>query len=252
MTVDEQQMSLVEHLTELRTRLIRALLGVAVGIGASLFYAPQIFTLIRKPIQPFLGKDGGLVFTGPMDSFLAHIKVGVLSGIILTCPFWLYQIWMFVSPGLYKNERKYAAAFISAGSLLFLAGVMFVYYFVYPTAFEYLLSFGSDLKPMITIDAYLGFFVMTTLMFGIAFELPLALVLLAMMGIIDAAFLRKQRRYAIVVLALAAAILTPPDVISMSMLLVPLVLFYEASIWIIQIVVRKREQQTSLVPHGEN
>lgn len=213
-----------------------------VGAGLCIYFSEHLFALIRRPILPFLGDKGGLVYTGIMDEFMAHIKVGITGGIVLTCPFWLYHVWQFVSPGLYKKERKYAVGFIFSGTALFLLGVCFVYFFVYPAAFEYLLSVGGGVdKPMITVDEYLGFFVMTTLMFGVAFELPVVLVILAMMGIIDADFLKKQRRYAIVVLAFIAAILTPPDVISMCMMLVPMIVLYESSIWVIQFLVKKRE-----------
>lgn len=233
------EMSLVEHLTELRYRLVRSLQGIVVGAAVGMYYAEFLMGVIRRPILPYLS-GGGLVFTGVMDKFMAHLKVGALSGVILTCPYWLYHLWKFISPGLYKNERRYAVSFIVAGSVLFAIGVSFVYFFVYPMAFEYLLGFGGDIdKPMITIDEYLGFFVLTTLLFGVSFELPLVLVVLAMLGIIDAAFLKRNRRYAIVLLAVVAAILTPPDVISMTMMLVPLYVLYEASIWVIQFMVRK-------------
>ena len=230
-------MSLVEHLTDLRYRLVKCLQGIFIGMALSLYFSDKLMAIIRKPILPFLGEGGGLVFTGVMDKFMAHLKVGALMGLILSCPYWLYHVWKFISPGLYKNERKYAAGFIIAGTILFLLGVAFVYFFVYPTAFEYLLTFGGDAdKPMITINDYLGFFAMTTIMFGVSFELPLILVILALMGVIDEAFLRRNRRYAFVVLAFVAAILTPPDVISMGMMLIPLYILYESSIIVIRIL----------------
>lgn len=233
------QMTLVDHLTELRYRLVKAVQGIVVGAAICIYFADHLMEIIRRPILPFLGSTGGLVFSGVMDKFLAHLKVGLLGGIILTCPYWLYHLWKFISPGLYQNERRYALGFIISGSILFVVGVSFVYFFVYPTAFEYLLSFGGDIdKPMITLDSYLGFFTMTTLAFGVAFELPVLLVVLGMMGIIDVAFLKRQRRYAVVALALIAAILTPPDVISMSMMLVPLCILYESSIWILYFIKR--------------
>lgn len=233
-------MSLVEHLTELRYRLVKALQGIVIGSGIGIYYADHLMAIIRKPILPFLGPGGGLVFTGVMDKFMTHLKVGALSGVMLTCPYWLYHLWQFISPGLYKNERRYALGFIFSGTVLFALGVSFVYFFVYPVAFEYLLGFGGDVdKPMITINEYLGFFVMMTLLFGLSFELPLVLVVLALLGIIDATFLREQRRYAIVILAVVAAILTPPDVISMAMMLVPLYLLYEISIWVIRFLIPK-------------
>ncbi len=251
MSLDDANMTLVDHLTDLRYRLLMIALGLVVGSGACLYFSTELFALIRQPILPFLGDTGGLVFTGVMDKFLAHLKIGFLGGLILTCPYWLYHVWQFISPGLYKNERIYALGFIFAGTVLFLAGVCFVYFFVYPAAFEYLLNFGGDIdKPMITIGDYLGFFALTTIMFGVSFELPVVLVILAMMGIIDAPFLKRNRRFAVVALAFVAAILTPPDVVSMMMMLVPMCLLYEASIWIIQLIVRKGEQGSALVQKG--
>lgn len=240
MSQTDQPMNLTDHLTELRYRIIKALQGIIIGMGISLYYSEYLFTIIRKPILPFLSQDG-LVFTGIMDKFMAHIKVGLLGGLILTCPYWLYHLWKFISPGLYTNERRYAAGFIIAGSILFMTGVSFVYFFVYPTAFEFLLSVGGDVdKPMITIGDYLSFFAMTTIMFGVSFELPVVLVVLALMGIVDVEFLRRQRRYAIVLMALIAAILTPPDVVSMLMMLIPLTFLYESSIIVIRFLIPQR------------
>jgi sec-independent protein translocase protein TatC len=240
-----QEQGLIEHLSELRTRLIYAVLGIAVGMAICWNFSTEIMKLIRHPIEPYL-PQGGLIFTGVMDKFMAHIKVALLGGVILSCPFWIFQLWKFVAPGLFESERKYAGAFIFTGSFLFLVGVSFVYFFVYPVAFEFLMGFGGDAdKPMISIAEYLSFFMMTTLMFGLAFEMPLILVLLALMGLIDAPFLRKHRRYAVVVMAFFAAILTPPDVISMTMMLIPLMFLYESAIIAIVVIVRKREKLAS-------
>ena len=238
MNQPDQHMTLVEHLTDLRYRLVKALQGIAIGAAICTYFSEPILDVIRQPVVKFL-PTGGLVFTGVMDKFLAHLKVGVLSGLVLTCPYWLYHVWKFISPGLYKNERRYAAGFIVTGTLLFLLGVCFVYFLVYPAAFEFLFSIGGNVdKPMITINEYLGFFMMTTVMFGFAFELPVILVLLAMIGIIDGNFLKKNRRYAIVVLAALSAILTPPDAVSMVMMLVPLCLLYESSVWLIHFLIK--------------
>jgi sec-independent protein translocase protein TatC len=236
---EDNAMSLVEHLTDLRYRVIKCLQGLFIGIGIGIYFSEPLLALIRKPILPYLN-NGGLVFTGVMDKFLAHLKVGALGGVILTCPYWLYHVWKFISPGLYKHERRFAAGFIVFGTLLFLLGVCFVYFFVYPAAFKYLLTIGGDIdKPMITIDEYLGFFTVTTMMFGISFELPIVLMVFAMMGLIDSMFLRKQRRYAVVILSIIAAVLTPPDLLSMVMMLVPLLILYESSIWLIHFLVKK-------------
>lgn len=231
--------SLIEHLEELRKRLIRAFLAVFVGMGIAWSQTDHIMDWIRQPIAPYL-PEGGLIFTGVMDKFMAHIKVAALSGVILSCPFWIYQLWKFVAPGLYKHERRYAMSFIAFGSILFLSGVAFVYFLVYPAAFHFLMTFGGGTdKPMISIAEYLSFFTMTTMMFGLAFELPLILTLMAMLGVIDSAFLKAKRRYAVVLLAVISAILTPPDLISMLMMLVPMVCLYESAIWIVHFFVER-------------
>jgi sec-independent protein translocase protein TatC len=238
---EEQQMTLVEHLRELRHRLIMALLGIAVGMGLCIWQSELLLDIVRRPILPHLA-SGGLVFTGVMDKFIAHLKVGALGGLILSCPWWLFHAWKFISPGLYKNERRFAAGFIVTGTTLFLCGVCFVYFLVYPAAFEYLMNIGGSVdKPMITINEYLGFFCTTTILFGLSFELPLVLVILALMGLIDAPFLKRQRRFAVPIMALVAAVITPPDMVSMLMMLVPMCFLYEASIWVIQYLLPKRE-----------
>jgi sec-independent protein translocase protein TatC len=237
-----EEQTLIDHLTELRKRLIWAVGAMLLGMCICWAFSEQLMDVMRHPIAPYL-PEGGLIFTGVMDKFMAHIKVAAFGGVILSCPLWIYQIWKFVSPGLYENERKYAGAFIGCGSLLFLVGVCFVYFFVYPMAFSFLMSFGGNQdKPMISINEYLSFFTTTTLMFGLAFEMPLFLVVLALIGLIDADFLKKNRRYAIVIIAVASAILTPPDVVSMAMMMGPMLFLYESAIWAIVLLVRKREQ----------
>jgi sec-independent protein translocase protein TatC len=242
-TSGDEQMSLIEHLTELRYRLIRAGQGIAVGVGICVYYSENILTVIRQPILKYLGPNGGLVFTGVMDKFMAHLKVGVLGGFIITCPYWLFHLWKFISPGLYKNERRYISGFIISGTLLFACGVSFVYFLVYPAAFEYLLTIGGTVdKPMITIQEYLSFFMITTLMFGLSFELPVVLMVLAMIGLVDSHFLKSKRRYAFLILAVLAAVITPPDGLSMVMMLVPLYALYEISIWLIHFLITKPKE----------
>lgn len=239
MSTDEQQ-SLVDHLGELRDRIIKALYGIVITTAICWLFHEQIFNVVRAPIAPYLNPAlGGLVFTNPIDAFMAHIKVAVLGGLILSCPFWVYQLWMFVAPGLYTHEKKYTVMFITSGTGLFATGVAFVYFLVLPQAFKFLLTFGGQDKPMITIGEYLSFFITTTLVFGAAFELPLILTLLGMIGLIDQNFLKKNRRYAIVVLAVLCAIITPPDMLSMLMLMVPMFALYEVSIILVGIFGKK-------------
>jgi sec-independent protein translocase protein TatC len=240
--------TLIDHLEELRIRLIWIFLGIFIGMALAWSQTEVIMNWIREPIAPYLSQ-GGLIFTGVMDKFMAHIKIAIMSGVILSCPFWIYQLWKFIAPGLYKHERRYAMFFIFLGTALFLSGVAFVYLFVFPSAFKFLMTFGGGTdKPMISIGEYLSFFVTTTMMFGIAFELPLILTLLAMLDVIDSNFLKRKRRYAVVLLAVVSAILTPPDLISMVMMLVPLLLLYESSIWIIHFLVEKPRARRELEP----
>lgn len=229
---EDQEMTLIEHLTELRTRLIYALIFILLGFFASWGFSEYLMEIIRRPIAPFLpASGGGLIFTAPMDKFLAHLKLSILSGVILTTPLWLYQVWKFIAPGLYQHERKYAITFVTFGSFLFLLGVSFVYFIVYPLAFDFLMNFGGSTdQPMITIKDYLSFFMTTTLVFGAAFEMPLILTVLGMVGIIDAKFLKEKRRYAIVILAALSAVFTPPDMISMILMLIPMLGLYEISV----------------------
>ena len=233
---DFESQSFFEHLNELRVMIVRILWILVIGFGAALYFKEEIFNLIRLPIAPYL-PNNGLVFTGPVDKFVAYIKVCFLASAIATCPFWLYQVWLFIAPGLYKHEKKLGVYFIFFGTLLFAAGTLLVYKLIFPMAFKYLLTFGGTVDtPMITISEYLEFFIMTTLVFGLAFEMPLILVVLGMMGIIDDVFLKAQRRMAIMAMAVLSAIVTPPDALSMVSLLAPLILLYELSIILVKIL----------------
>lgn len=240
----------VHHLQELRKRLMYSLGFIAVAFGICWNFSTELFDIIRKPIAPFLDTaSGGLVFTGVMDKFMAHLKVSFMAAIILSCPFWLYHAWKFIAPGLYSHEKKYGASFILAGSFLFISGVLFVYYFVYPTTFDFLMNFGGTTdKPLITIADYVSFFILTTLMFGLVFELPLVIVMLGILGIVDAKFLREKRRYAVVLLAVLAAIATPtPDMLSMAIMLMPLVGLYEVSIFFVDWFGKKQKIESDSI-----
>jgi len=239
--------SFIEHLVDLRRCIIRSAWIIILGFAVCVYFSDKIFDIIRAPIMPYL-PEGGLVFTAPIDKFTSYLKVSFMAGAIITCPGWLYQVWLFVAPGLYKKEKKMATYFIFFGSLLFVIGVLFVYKIVYPMAFKYLLTFGSTVdKPMITITEYLSFFITTTLIFGLAFEMPLILAILATMGVVDDSMLRSKRRVAYMIIAVLAAVITPPDAISMLSMLGPMILLYEISILIVSRIVKSKaaSQQAS-------
>ncbi len=242
MSLGANDLTLTEHLRELRTRLLWSCLGIFIGTCVCYVYREIIFDVLREPIQKYL-PSGGLVFTAPTDKFMAVLKVSFFGGVALSAPWWLYQLWKFIGPGLYQNERKYTIGFIFSGTVLFAVGVSFAYFLAVPAAFEFLMTFGGDVdKPMITISSYLSFFMTFLLMFGFAFELPLVIVILGMLGVVSQSFLREKRRYIIVGLAIVSAIVTPPDVMSMILMLVPLYVLFEISILIVGFFEQKKQQ----------
>jgi sec-independent protein translocase protein TatC len=235
-------MTLVDHLAELRTRIVRSAWAIAATTLLCWAFSDFIVDAVTQPIRPYV-PGGKLVFLHPVDMFVAHIKISFVSGLILACPIWFLQLWKFVAPGLHPHERRYSAGFILAGVVLFLTGTAFAYFLVIPGALKFLLTFGNSIgQPLISVADYMSFFTTMLLVFGASFELPLIIVILGLLGVVDQRFLREKRRYAIVILSILAAIITPPDVLSMLMLLIPLVGLYEASILILGVMTRRRSE----------
>ena len=236
----EGNMTLIAHIRELRTRLYRAAVCIFLGVCLCWGFSDKIFDFIRAPAVKFL-PGGGLFFTAPLDKFMAHLNLSIVVGLIISAPFWLYQLWKFISPALYKNEKKVISGFVFFGTVQFLMGVAFCYYVVLPGAIEFLFNFGGDIdKPMITIKEYIGFFTQMAVMFGLTFEIPVVLTFLGYLGIISQKFLIEYRRYSIVINAVIAAIAAPPDTYSMILLMVPLVIMYEISIISVGIFEKKK------------
>ena len=223
---------LKDHFTQLRQCLIKSLLAIALTFVVCWFFSPHIMNIIRQPVKPFLkNTGGGLIFTAPLDQFLAHLQVSLTAALFLSSPYWLIQVWRFVAPGLYLKERKWFLRVWFLGFLLFCLGALFAVWVVFPLVFRLMTPFGGGPdQAFITLKNYLSFFNRSVLIFGLIFQMPLVLLTLCQTGVLSPLILRKYRKQAVVVLAVLSALITPPDLLSQILLLAPLVGLYELSI----------------------
>jgi sec-independent protein translocase protein TatC len=214
-----------------------------VGVGFVLCYAfaDSIFNVLASPLIKVMPAGGSLIFTSVAEAFFTYMKVAFIAGLILTSPFVLYQVWAFVAPGLYQKEKKYVVPFVLGGSLFFALGVLFGYFIAIPIGFKFLLSYATDfIKPMPSMKEYLSFSIKFLLAFGLVFEFPVVLVLLARIGVIDAKMLARRRKYAILLIFIFAAAVTPsPDLVSQVLMALPLIGLYELSILLSKIFGKK-------------
>ncbi len=245
MTTDEARMSFIEHLEELRKRLLRAVLAIVVGFGVCFVFKERLFDIIAGPVIKLLPQGSTLVFTGLPDPFFMYLKTAFVAGVFLVLPFVIYQMWLFVRPGLYERERKLAFPFIFFGVLLFYTGGAFAYFLVFPAAFKFFLGFQTEaLKPMLSIRDYVSLVMILMLAFGAVFETPIVIVLLGLLGVVHSDMLRKGRRYFIVLAFIIGAILTPtPDIVNQSLMAIPMLLFYEVGILILSVFEKKRARE---------
>jgi sec-independent protein translocase protein TatC len=228
---DTGEMSFFDHLAELRWRLIKSALALALGALVCWPFAAGILEFLLRPVLDFLPAGQGLIYTGLPDAFVVTLKISLWAGALLTSPLWLYQLWAFVAPGLRAGEKKRVPFLALLAVLLLLAGVAFAYYLAFPLTFKFFLTFSSEaLQPFLAVDRYLALAMGLIAAFALAFQLPLILMFLGHLNLITAGFLRRQRRYAILAIFIAAAILTPPDAISQCLLAAALMLLYELSI----------------------
>ena len=241
-TNEEERMSLTSHLEELKTRLIRVLIAVGIGFGVCYLFKEWSFRVITKPLVDAMPAQSTLIFTGLPEAFFIHMKIAFFASLLITAPYILFEIWQFVSPGLYRDEKKYVFPFVLFSTILFGGGVLFGYFIALPPAFAFFVSFSTDaLKPMISFREYLDLTLKFLLAFGLSFEMPVFIFFLAKLGVVNAKMLSKQRRYAILIIFIAAAILTPsPDVLSQILMAVPLMFLYEASIFVAKFARREK------------
>ncbi len=237
----DDKLPLTTHLEELRKRLVRVLIALAVGFSLCYYLKEWLFDVVTRPLVAVLPKNSFMIFTSLPEAFFTYMKVAFFSSLILTSPYILYEIWKFVSPGLYPREKKYVAPFVFFSTLLFAGGVTFGYFIALPPAFKFFVSFSTDfLKPMVSMREYLTLALKFLLAFGLCFELPVFVFFLARIGLVNARMLSSQRRYAILVIFIVAALLTPsPDVVSQVLMALPLMILYEISIVVARFAGRK-------------
>jgi sec-independent protein translocase protein TatC len=239
-------MSLRDHLNELRKRIFRAFCWAIVGFIACYPFAQDLFGLLMAPLTQALPSGGRLIYTSPPEAFFTYMKVSFIAGLFLTSPLIFYQIWAFVAPGLYREEKIYILPIAFFSSLFFICGGLFCYFVAFPVAFEFFMSYSTDtIVAMPGLNETLSFVLHLLLAFGLVFELPLFSFFLSRLGIVTADMMRKARRYAILANFIVAAILTPPDVASQLLMACPLLLLYEFSIAVAAVFGRKKKPQDS-------
>ncbi|GAB3346015.1 twin-arginine translocase subunit TatC [Lysobacter tyrosinilyticus] len=238
----QTQSRLIDHLIELRARLLRAVTGLVIVFVAFLPFANKLYAWLAKPLLAKLPAGGHLIATGVASPFFAPVKLAFFAALFVSVPWLLYQAWAFVAPGLYKREKKLALPLLVSAVSLFYAGCAFAYFLVLPTVFGFLTRVTPEGVSMMTdIQAYLDFVLVIFLAFGASFELPVALVILALLGWVTPQQLRESRGYAVVGVFIIAAIITPPDVVSQLLLAIPMCVLYELGILAAAWVAPKRD-----------
>jgi len=228
---EDDKLPFTSHLEELRSRLIRCFIAIAVGFAIAYLFKEKLFDILTRPLIQVMDQGDTLIFTGIPEAFFTYLKVSLLAGILLAIPVIMYEFWMFVAPGLYQKERRIMLPIVLISSVFFVGGALFGYFIVFPYGFDFLLGFATEnLRPLPSMKEYLSFSAKLLLAFGFVFELPLVLTFLARLGLVTVPFLKKNRKYALLLFFVGSALLTPPDVVTQIMMSVPLMILYEISI----------------------
>lgn len=248
------KMSFFDHLVDLRKRLINSAIAIGIGAMVGVTIAERVIGFIARPMQEALRKAhqaDKLIYTSPAGMINLIISGGLYIGLALAAPYVLYQVWLFVAPGLYKHERKAGATFIFASIFLFIAGVSFGYFVMLPYVLTFLTSFQGPFQPLISINEYIDFILIVLLGLGVIFELPVLVFFLALFGVVTPQFLWKNVRYAILIIAIIAAIVTPtPDALTMLIFMAPMLGLYFVSIGVAAFVVRNKKKNEALASRG--
>ncbi|TAK54097.1 MAG: twin-arginine translocase subunit TatC [Bacteroidetes bacterium] len=245
---DEKEMTFLDHLEELRWRIVKALMGVVVGVAVAGYFADWL--VIEVVLRPgkLTNPPLELINTIPYGQITFYMMVVIVSGLIMSMPWLLYQIWKFIQPGLMPKEQKYISSIVFFTSLCFMTGVAFAYFIMMPYMLQFFATFGTtDIRNMISVNEYMSFVLQLVLISGLIFELPMVAYFLARLGILTPAFMRHYRKHAVVAILILAAVVTPTtDPVTMSVFSFPILILYELSIWIAGIAVRKRNASQSI------
>ena len=240
--MEEGQETFLSHLIELRERLVKCLLVFFVACAPTLYFSAELYDLLAAPLMANLPEGSRMIATGVITPFLIPMKIGFMAAFVMVLPFILYQVWAFVAPGLYLHEKRLALPLVVSSTLLFLAGMVFCYFVVFGGVFRFIATFApKSISVAPDIEAYFNFVLGMFLAFGLAFEVPVVVVVLVLMGLVSVAQLREWRGYVIVAIFIVAAVVTPPDVVSQIALAVPMCLLYEVGIILGQGIEKRRK-----------
>jgi sec-independent protein translocase protein TatC len=260
--VDAHKMPLLDHLIELRSRLLKSVIALVLAFLVCFFFAEAIYGFLTEPLAEVLRdrrEDPRMIFTALTEVFFTYVKVSFFAAAFVTCPVFLTQLWMFVAPGLYKKEQKALAPFLVATPVLFFIGGSLVYYVIFPLATRFLIGFeifgegdALDIVLEAKVSEYLSFIMTLIFAFGLCFQLPVVMTLLARVGLATSAGMAAKRKYAVVATFVVAAVLTPPDPVSQISLAVPIILLYEISIYMAKMVERKRAREEAAEDYSDD
>ena len=236
------KMSFLEHLDELRKRLLRAILSVGAGFVVALFFIDRIFGFVMRPLQEVLPNGGRLIYTEPTEAFLLQLKVAALAGLVLAAPMVMWQVWLFIAPGLYAHEKRFAIPFVFFSSVFFIGGAAFAHFVIFPAAWAFLASFTTDyMEFMPKISSTFGLYAKMLIAFGIIFQMPAIVFALARMGVVTARFLVRHIKYAVLAIFIIAAIASPTgDPVNQLLFAAPMIVLYAVSILIAWVFGRRK------------